>query len=474
MEELYSIYEISNGQTNAEGINSNFTKIANAVDNIKSNVGVMLDTEKKDDTNIRYSTEYGNIVNDVKVTSSKCLLTSPIRVTKGDVVKVNCCQFYDGAVISTTNAAGTSFTHKVMGDERTATINDATPTAYSYTAEADGYVVIGWYKSKGVQIAINRVMSNIINELDERVTDIEDKLVFGSPTIYLSGDTGDVDLTAKTIDELYAAYDALVIAHPQMITKDTDLGMDASNTYAIRQYTIAMNSPYQINGEYFDSDLPESNPWNVNYNNKKIVAVAAGCHGNEKNVAWGVYLAIKELLESSEQWATYIKANFVIKLLPCMNPWGFENTSRYNSNNKDINRDIIDQTQSESVAWKSFIDNNKDNMVLYLDMHGTRGRCGYFEVLADDQYYGEYCRAYYKFISAIHANYSTYMPNAYPYIYLCESTYSGMTMNYTKALGIKGHIMETTSSYQMTVLSSKWCKMTKDELINGIMLYAKP
>jgi len=475
MDELYLIKKNDFGKKILEEINGNFTTIAGAVNGLESSFDTVLDVSKIDDPNILYDTENANIVKDKKQTSTRCLLTSPIKVLKGDVVKVRCCQYSDCAVISTTDENGTAYTHKVIGTTGYTISADSTPSDYQYTAESDGYVAVGWYKDNGIQLVINHVVSATIKRLYDMVSSIGNRFVFGSPSIYFSGDTGDENLTGKTVSDLYAAYDELCAAHPQMLRKDANLGMDASDTYEIRQYTLSMNTPYQINGEVFGDDLPATNPWNNDYDNKKIVAIATGCHGNEKNVTWGVYLAIKELLESSEQWAVYIKSNFVIKLLPCINPYGFQNVTRTNANSQDINRDIINQTQSESVAWKEFIDNNAANMVLYLDMHGTAGRCGYFEVLGNDKYFDEYCKAYYKFISAINASYKQYMgAAAYPYIYLCKSNYSGMTINYTNQLGIKGHIMETTGSYNQSVLSSKWCKMTKDLLINGIMLYAEP
>lgn len=182
----------------------------------------------------------------------------------------------------------------------------------------------------------------------------------------------DFDDDNPSVNQLYAAYDALVAAFPDYVTK-VDFGMDASNTYPMYAYYF---TPEAIPTQYdmFRHPYPKIN-------------LRSGIHGNgpsgDSNInLFCLYYLLKSLCYNwrESEALTYLRWNVRIAVLPLQNPWGFENKSRYNSNGVDINRnfsvgwepnnnggaDPLDQIETEHII--SFETANND-AVFSMDIH---------------------------------------------------------------------------------------------------------
>ena len=310
--------------------------------------------------------------------------------------------------------------------------------------------------------------------------------LFGGSQFYLSEATADSEtyITTMTIAELYAFYDDLCLRYPKLIQRANDIGMDASNTYEIREYIVKFKNPIICRGEIASGDIDVdtiTNLWDSEYNNN-IFALSSGIHGNEKAGAYGLALAIEEILNSNDQFATFIKSNFELHIVPCVNPYGFQNSTRNNSNNVDINRDFFGFTQAETIAFKNWIDNISNRTVALIDSHGTTGYYPFFEVVNNDRFYMGICNLCMRFITAIQNNwkqfYASHGLDKYPYCYIVQSTYSGTKATYLSNIGVLG-ITTETPQYFIHGDEVSWnsdlqsCKFTKDMIINLIQSFGE-
>lgn len=70
------------------------------------------------------------------------------------------------------------------------------------------------------------------------------------------------------------------------------------------------------------------------------IICVAGMHGNERQNVSSLFAVTKWLMESDESLAKFIRSNFVLRIMPCANPWGYVNNDRYNIDGVDINRNF--------------------------------------------------------------------------------------------------------------------------------------
>ena len=306
---------------------------------------------------------------------------------------------------------------------------------------------------------------------------------YGCAQLYLSGGTGNELQDDLTISQLYGEYDKLCTSYPNFIKRLEDLGTDASGEYEIRQYSIGFNNAWVVNGEagMVDKENP-TNLWGNQYNDFKKIIINTGTHGDEKAPCWATMLAIKDLLNSTEGWAMYIKSSFNILLCPALNPYGFHNRTLANYNEVNINRDVDDETQPETKAWKKWINDNKD-AVGYIDMHGVDFYHPFFEIAqtSSEEDKKLYATLAAKFAAAFYQNWNDYLGESqYPRPYTVLSTYSGTTTSYVASLGIKGFTVETPCDIVSNQYNpapnyfknySKGNKLSKDMLINLIQYF---
>ena len=202
--------------------------------------------------------------------------------------------------------------------------------------------------------------------------------VLGSPIPYIVDSIGDDDIEGLSVftslNDLYDAYDALVTAHPGWFAKEDDLGKDESDTYYIRHYTLRYQHP-TINTQ---RDLSGSDVWSDSTFKQRRIIINMGVHPNEKFSMLGGYLAIKEILESNEPWAQFIKSNFILDIVPCLNPYGLENDQKENVNNLNLNRTYFNDIQAENQCMIDLIQALKPiGLVGTIDLHNNAQSRGY-------------------------------------------------------------------------------------------------
>lgn len=158
-----------------------------------------------------------------------------------------------------------------------------------------------------------------------------------------------VDLLSMSSSEYLALWDELATRYPDKI-KSYVHSYDAWNN-PLKYYVLEQNSTKDcgINsaGEYYVENL-ENNLHTVPY-----MFITSGVHGNEKSSAYNLYLAFKNFLERKKRSDDYILNNYSFVILPCVNPSGFDDNTRNNRNNVNINRNL------PTTTWANQEDSDK-------------------------------------------------------------------------------------------------------------------
>ena len=146
-------------------------------------------------------------------------------------------------------------------------------------------------------------------------------------------------LEGSTVDDIYDIYDDLVARYPNYVTK-TLLGNDLTGL-PIFQYKFT--SPDIDN----QSDYP--------YKKLKILLTSA-IHGYEQGSAWCLAQFFKDLCYNYQEkpQLEFMRWNADFVVVPIVNPWGYNNNSRKNSNGVDLNRNFPgwwSQTDPESEYY---------------------------------------------------------------------------------------------------------------------------
>ena len=216
----------------------------------------------------------------------------------------------------------------------------------------------------------------------------------GSPELYNQAsleDTKDFRLY-DTISSWYEAWDNLATQYPDWLKRENDIGKDESGKYEMRHYTLRMQHPTvtadrQGNGE---------NKWDDSLFKYRHILINMGMHTDEKYAMLGSFLAIKNLLESNENWARFIKNNFVLDIIPCACPWGLENNYNgeygLNVNGVNINRDFANKSAAETRNIIGLVEKLLPlGLVGIIDTHNTGLGDGYFVCKKTYTHYNYYC-----------------------------------------------------------------------------------
>ena len=313
----------------------------------------------------------------------------------------------------------------------------------------------------------------------------EQQAIMGSPHIYLSSAVTSANLDAWVCTDIYDLYDALVSAHPDFFVRNTDLGSDQSGDHMLRHYTMRMQSPY-VSRSYKPYDSSTNN-YNRATMSPRTILINSGIHGDEKSSVYGTYLAIKAILESSEEWAVFIRTNFCLEICPIANPWGFNNNVRPNSADVNLNRDFFSETpQAETTCLKNLIASCY-NLHAVLDSHNTTFTTtphsgsvpyAYLCSMAAFNFHPYYCRVATMLASANFSRLDTLFKNAglgnqKPYICVWLSPNRGTFMDYVNTgLNLLGGTVESLSGQGANPLNNaKWSEVTQYMLINLIQIY---
>jgi murein peptide amidase A len=109
----------------------------------------------------------------------------------------------------------------------------------------------------------------------------------------------------------------------------------------------------------------------IGKNKPKRILISAGIHGNEPAGVESIY----SFLESGS-YRKYLN-DWEITILPCINPYGFENNTRENHENKDLNRLFKDQFPPlEIILTKSIFKPSYFNVTI--ELHEDSDSYGYY------------------------------------------------------------------------------------------------
>ena len=195
------------------------------------------------------------------------------------------------------------------------------------------------------------------------------------------------ELYNRNYSELLAIFDGFMAAYPKSIkkklvgyaTKEADYTSVAEDNtdYPIYEYEIKMPPKYSTYEEY---------PTPLKDNTPKIL-IMTGIHGPEKSGSTGVIDFIDKLLNSDDETFVSLRANFVFKIIPCLNPWGFDNNQRNNARGINLNRNfgynwdkqvggnvdvkgLAPYSEKETQYLQAWLAENKDAFV-YFDCHDS-------------------------------------------------------------------------------------------------------
>mgnify|MGYP003293696080 CR=1 FL=1 len=327
---------------------------------------------------------------------------------------------------------------------------------------------------------------------------ILDNVIVGHPEIYISEPITDKyeSLNEKTIEDLYVKWDELVARYPMYIRREEDLGevSDSNRSYTLRQYKVGYQGRYLLNHEPSKDEIVSQNLWRKKDNPRKIL-INCGMHGEEKTPCWGAVLAFEELLQSNEAWATFIKANLDIYIIPSLNPYGFHNNQRGNVNGKVMNREEA-FNEPEKIMLMNWVEKNRDAFLL-IDNHGSQGRYAYVPVFAGQPIFSSINKMASQLSSALYNNYKSFynaVRDGYgetysPFLlakYTHEAGYYRCVIEMLDKYGMAAFAIETPDNLVVEVngvvdesLSGligyndlRCCKITKDLLINFIQFAA--
>lgn len=370
--------------------------------------------------------------------------------------------------------------------------------------------------TRKIRIACRKVFSNTfycklyneeasnydsITRLNGVVQERRKNMLVGAPKLYISEKTSDayLSLNGKKTSELYAEWDKFVELYPDYISRGEDLGevTKGSATYQLRQYTVGYNRQWLIDHEPAKDEIvtqTATNHWQIKDNARKIL-IPIGMHGEEKTACWGAMLAIKELLESNEDWALFIKSNFILKIVPTLNPSGFNDCVRAASDGNVMNRETSVETP-ETLMYYDWVSKNTDAFIL-MDFHGTQGRYAYLPCWDGSPVFDLVKRATVQLSALLYENYKEFYNSACdgygttyaPFLiakYSKEVSYYSCSYRIWEDYGIPTFALETPAN--LVVPNSdgsvnenlsgligendlRNCKIAKDLLINCIQIF---
>ena len=360
---------------------------------------------------------------------------------------------YGYAFFNSSNQVIGSGIYKSMASSDTASYTLNIPNGAAYVRLSIYY---SGSTSAGSRTVTIRYSSDVITKIEGEISDLQNQIdnieidqyeTIGSPVPYISSlDTEGLSIITS-VSELYSQLDTMAASYSDFLKKETDIGMDASNTYAIRHYTLRFQYP-EVNTE---RDLSGTNVWSDTVFQIRRILLVMGVHGNERPSVLGGLLLIKELLESDENWARYIKDNFVIDIVPCANPWGFENNSRDNYNGVNLNRDYISSSpQSETVAMKSLIaDLMTKGLTGIVDCHNCNYSLGgYLVAKTTYKKYHYYARLAQQIQSLMYAPLNTVFgttQNNHFHLWIADGN-NGQLHQYADSLGLLGCTFEIANN----------------------------
>lgn len=187
------------------------------------------------------------------------------------------------------------------------------------------------------------------------------------------------DLHESTIHNLYARYDQLM--HTNYSMEKNLLGYGANKNgikdTALPIYEYIIHPPETTQKTHGDSG-------HTDLFMAPTILITTGVHGNEKSAVYGAYEFIKQLLQNpqSSRGLEDLKSNFRFRIIPIVNPGGYNQKFRNTLSEVDLNRNFsycwdendhphkgsAPYSQREAVILDNWLSENKDAFA-YLDYH---------------------------------------------------------------------------------------------------------
>ena len=232
-------------------------------------------------------------------------------------------------------------------------------------------------------ITINQkpyIYPQIIDEIDKRLSgDIGTKWyilddltgIYNRPDGIESGASdGASPLVNSMHSDLYSIFDTMKASDNDYITK-TLRGNDPTGL-PIYQYVFSRRDDFR------DMDFPDNELYRTPKEKPKVI-ITSGVHGDEKSSTMALVEFLKDLVNNHENNAllAYIYWNIDFVVVPCCNPWGWDNNARNNLNGVSIGGDFLSLTpQVETDIIKNVIDENLD-AIYHIDYHNIGGGVTY-------------------------------------------------------------------------------------------------
>jgi hypothetical protein len=294
---------------------------------------------------------------------------------------------------------------------------------------------------------IRGIVNGNFDELYEVVTAPTRKWTLGNPRIYESPVA--LNPTGYNTSQVITMMDETLSS--SMVSK-TQLGVDGLGN-AIFEYVYDKTSPSYIE---IVSGVPLAKPYPYPREKAKIL-INSGSHGDEKGSPVGLALFLQELVtNTTSEELRFIRDNATLKVIPILNPSGFNAGTRNNHNNIDINRDFVNFTQAETLLAKAWIDTNTDALGI-LDVHNTVGAISLWDYIGqtDDH---ELC---FSLLSNLESIWQPRLPLSPPY----GSVYgSDNTLNMQSYVATKNIYSTTVESSRNSVSTNGVSSFTFDAL----------
>ena len=309
---------------------------------------------------------------------SSLMLYSPINT--GMHYDVNVSGRFNRFVVAISNSVSAGGTYTILQNSGSGPFTNAS-FAFNHTGDEKYIIVYISYQynesltytesvieSTGLESAwtINGVSLYDAEEIDYKLESA------GAFPQYISAN--DVSVVATTT-ALYELYETLRSAHSDFVSRNY-LGTDDFGN-ALYEYVFTTGDyNAQTVQRYIDSEIK-----------KPVILLVTGVHGYERTSVMATYKFIKDLCEYSPNLLE-IRENFTIKLIPCVNPWGFDHDTRWNGNGVNINRNFnvnwrpigtpftndysgeFPADQPETQIVQNWIEANSD-AILYVDYHNS-------------------------------------------------------------------------------------------------------
>lgn len=359
---------------------------------------------------------------------------SGVTINNSDYECAVFCYSATGAYLGRINTDGII---SKTGTIRYANSFDLSAFEYSYRLQIK--------RKNDAEINLNDVQNSVIFTVASYNAPDRQYHMVGSPSIYAPTATTGENIDSLVCADIYAIYDSLAMANPDLISRDIDIGVDSDNN-AIRAYTIRYSNPIVSKNE---TDYSIAYSVFETSSDLQHILICAGVHGDEKTSVFGVAKLVEELLTSTENWATYIKSNFVLHILPIANPWGFDNNSRVNKDGVNINRDFSAFATTEAQAIRDYISRIGSNLKVVIDSHNTILKAPYLLTKKDFKYYNLYVRSAIQLASVLNPYLSSVCDtNLRPYIRAAISPNSDTLNGYANSINdIKSVTVETPATY---------------------------